>query len=458
MVRLAARSLALLLLSSPALAQGVSSAAPVRVPNVGERGVSPYDFTAARTLLEAELPNLQGRVAVLVRQGGREHFRFQAGSIELDTLTRMASFTKTISAGVVLDLAEDGVLALDERLGDAFPLLFEANGLGDPTVLDCWAMRHGIETFGEYHRDPSFTLAQSVLAIGSLGFEVFPAATQLGYDGCGMQVTGQLAVQREGTDWETIARTRLFDRLDMPQSDYRQFFPNPAVAGGLRSTAGESMRYAGMVMAGGRYGGEQVLERASIEALFTNNTRDLPVYFTPFPATHPDYPYGEEPDYGFGAWVLAENPTTQHVEEIVGAGAWGSFLWLDRRRGVTAVLVTDVLPTTQASMDAALGLFSVARAAVEAKQVTDLQALVGPAGNALLTWDAPDAATSANVFGSDEPIRDVFDLRDAELLGRTRNAFLAVPGRAHYAVTASFGGFQNEALVPDGNSIASGAR
>ncbi|MEM9801649.1 MAG: serine hydrolase domain-containing protein [Planctomycetota bacterium] len=439
-----------------ALAALVVSPAPVFAQIEAEirRVPSPYDFTDATALLQTELPNLSGRVAVLVRQGGREHFRFQAGSIDFDTRTRLASFTKTISAGVILDLVEDGVLSLDERLGDAYPVLFDQSGLGDPTVLDCWAMRHGIETFGEFHRNPSYTHGQSVFLIGTQGFELFRPGERLGYDGAGMQVVGLIAAQRSGTDWESVARARIFDPLGMPQADYAQFAPNPAIAGGLRSTAFETMRFAEMVMGEGRFAGTQVLEPSSIEQLFTNRTRDLPVQFTPFPASHPGYPYGVDPDYAFGGWVLAENPVTQHVEEVIGAGAWGSYIWLDRRRGLTAVLITDVPPGTQRSMDAALGLFSIARAEVEDQQVRGLTATGSAGATVELTWVAPADATSIRVYGADEPIRDVFDLRAAARLGRTCADRIVAPTYAHYAVTAAFGGFENEALVPGENSIA----
>ncbi|MEM9383268.1 MAG: serine hydrolase, partial [Planctomycetota bacterium] len=439
--------------AAPAVLAGLAASLSVAPPAAAQlhpvwsRASSPYDFRAATTLLEAELPNLSGRVAVVVRQGGREHFRFQAGSIDFDTRTRLASFTKTISAGVVLDLVEDGVLALDERLGDAYPMLFDANGIGDPTVLDCWAMRHGIETLGEFHRDRNLSHLQSVLLIGTQGFEVFRPGEQLGYDGCGMQVVGLMAAQRSGTDWESVARARLFDPLDMPQADYQQFAPNPAVAGGLRSTAHETMRFAEMVLGEGVYRGQRILEATSIEELFTNRTRDLPIYGSPFPASHPDYPYGVDPDYGFGGWVLAENPATQYVEEVVGAGAWGSFLWLDRRRGLTAVLITDIPPGTQRSMDAALGLFAVARAAVEAQQVVSVAASAPVGGTLELTWTAPPGAGSARVYGAQDPIRDVFDLRAADPLGESADGLLDVPIFPHYAVTAVLVGFENEALV-----------
>jgi CubicO group peptidase (beta-lactamase class C family) len=270
--------------------------------NVFVAQAQPYDFANANALLEAERLNLDGHVAVLIRQDGTEVFRrrFQLGDIDFDTQVRMASFTKTVSAGVVLSLVEDGVLALDERLGDALPA-YQAGGIGDPTFLDCWSMRHGIETPGEYHRSALLTLEQSIAAIGLQGFTVFtPPGSQLGYDGVGQHSVGAVGVFRTGLDWESLAQARIFGPCAMVNSDYQQFAPNPAIAGGLRSTANDTIQYAQMIIDRGWFDGERVLNEASIARLFTNETRGLPVYHSPWPPTHPLYPYGCDPDYAFG--------------------------------------------------------------------------------------------------------------------------------------------------------------
>lgn len=420
----------------------------------------PYDFSEATALLERSRADLNNHVAVIVRQNGVEVYAhtFPEGDIDYNTKVRMASFTKTISAGVVLALWDEGRLSLDERLGGTLSS-FPIPGIGEPTILDAWSMRHGIECEDdlgrpvECHRDSNLTMIESLACIAQTGRLVFEPATHLGYDGVAMHAVGGICSIRLGyMPWEQVARTRIFDKCEMPNTDYGQFYPNPAVAGGLRTSANEAMNYAQMILDRGWYKGQQVLSESAIEVMFTNHTRGLPVHHTIWPETHPLYPYGVDPDYAFGAWVLAENPATQHVEEIMGAGAWGSYVWIDRRRGLTAVLITDISPTTKSSMEAAFGLFDVARRQVDAAQVRSLSA-VQLGGVTHLAWSPAGGAAGTRIYGSATPIRNVFELREATYLGQYEGASGIVAPFAYYAVTAVFEDLENAALTPGVNTL-----
>ncbi len=412
----------------------------------------PYDLSAADALLRSELARLRGHVAVIVRQGGTDIYRFQAGDIGFDTRVGMASFTKTVSAAVVLSQRDEGRLELDERLGSALPA-FESNGLGAPTLLDAWGMRSGLDSLVPYEHDARFTLAESVDRLARFGFLAFaPPGSRLGYDGAGMQAVGRIVELRSGAAWEDVARARVLEPCGMPGTDFGQFAPNPSVPGGLRSTPEEGIRFARMILDGGVCDGRRVLSAASVEQLFTNATRGLPVFASPWPATHPLYPYGADPDYGFGDWVLAESPASGHVEEIVGAGAWGSSLWVDRRRGVAAVLYTDVPAGSQDALDATLGLFDAVRRAVEARQVRGLT-VSGRGPERSLSWSRADGSSATRLYGSATPIRDLGGLRRARLLVETPASSAAVPAYPYYAATALLGTHENTALVPAVNAL-----
>jgi len=412
----------------------------------------PYDFAAAEALLQQERQNLRNHVAVIVEQNGVEIFRSQFGDIGYDTKTRLASFTKTLSAAVVLATVDERRLFLNEEIGRALPQ-FEVNGIGDASVIQCFGMTHGIETTAGYEIDRRYTLAQSVTLIGANGTLAFAPGSELDYEGSGMQVVGRIVEIRTGQTWEQVARSRIFDKCSMPQADYGQFAPNPAIAGGARASANENINFARMILNRGWFGGQRVLSDNSIDQLFTNPTFALPVRYSPFPQSHPEYPYGVDPDYGFGGWVLAQNPDSGFVEEVVGAGAWGSYMWLDRRRGLSAVLITDVPPGTQSSIDAALGLFSIAREEVDALQVSGLNAQPSNL-ETRLTWSRPAGALNVKVYGAASPIRDVFRLREATLLLESTATEALVPAFPFYAVTAVYPQLENTALIPGGNSLS----
>lgn len=424
----------------------------------GVASAHPYDFTQATALLNAELPDLQNRVAVIVRQDGREIYRYQAGTIDYPSQTRLASFTKTLSAAVVLSVRDSGLITLNDRVGDTIALM-NTRGIGNATILDCFGMRHGITTPIAFEIDTRFTLAESVNRIALTGTQSFTPGAALLYDGPGMQVVGRICEIETGVAWETLARQRIFDPCGMAAADFGQFAPNPAIAGGARSSADETIRFAQMVIDGGWTdgwnGGVRALSQASVDQLFTNSTFGLPVVGTPWPETDPLYPYGASPDYGFGTWIYAQRPDDGVVEQIIGAGAWGSYMWLDQRRGMVAVLITDVPAGSQASKDAALGLFAIATAQADAHQVGPIEAIATGAGDAptQLAWEPVDGATAYRVYASEEPIRTTFDLRGASVVAQTSQNGAMVAPASFYAVTAVFGLHENLALTKDANTI-----
>ncbi|MBL9120893.1 MAG: beta-lactamase family protein [Phycisphaerae bacterium] len=412
----------------------------------------PYDLSAVDALLAAEASSLSGHYAIIVRQDGTEIYRTQLGDIGFDTKLGMASLTKTVSAAVVLQSVDVGTLAIDDTLGSLLPA-FAAQGLGAPSVADCFGMRHGITAPASYELLP-LTLAQSALAIAANGTQSFTPGTALQYDGNGMQVVGFACQSIAGMPWEALAIERVLAPCGMRNTDYQQFAPNPAIAGGLRSSCTEIDRFGSMVMAGGRAGRRTVLSTAAIDRLFTNATDGLPVVSAPFPESHPLYPYGQPPDYGFGAWVIAHNPVTDEVEEILGAGFWGSSLWLDRRRGISATFITDVQGFSEYAIDAALGLEEIVRNEVEAHQAKGLLTTVDDGMDELL-WIPAAGSTATRVYALDEPIRDLFDLRQAVVVGEAVGGSASVAPLwpvTHYAVVAIFDGFENPAIVPGVNT------
>lgn len=337
-------------------------------------GSPTYDFSAVDEFLSQSIELFEGNVLVIILEGGVPIYQFQLGNIGPDTVVHMASATKLISAGVILSVVDSAQLGLNDRVGDHVSSM-ELAGKGDITVRQCFSMTSGLFGGLRHEINPLLTLEESVTRIASSTPVVFPPGTQMAYDGKGMQVAGLAAQNVTGIDWRLLAAQRLFSPLQMTSTSYTEFGLNPAVAGGVRTSANDYLRYLQMILDGGVWDGQRILSPESIAEIFTNQSYGLPIYHLPpgFAGGSPWFPYNAETIwYGFGAWVLARNPVSGRVEEITSPGAWGSFAWIDRRRQTVGMLVTDVQAGSAQAVDPALHAFELIRQAIDRATLGDV--------------------------------------------------------------------------------------
>jgi CubicO group peptidase (beta-lactamase class C family) len=327
-----------------------------------------YDFSAATRLLEKNVERYATGVFVQVFQDDREVFTFQSGGVAADTRLRMASASKWLSSAVIARLVEAGTLRFDERLGDRLPV-FDLYGKGDVTVRQCFAMTSGLhETIEEFETAPLLTLGQSANLIAAESPLVFTPGTQLDYEGDGMQAAGRLAEVAAGVDWRTLAAAELGEPLGLASLGYDLFPVNPGVPGGARLTPADYQRFLRTVLFGGRSAdGQRYLAADLAEVWFTDATLGLPEYHSAWPP-YP-YPYGERPDYGHGAWILARNPATGLVEEVASPGKFGTFPWVDRRRRLRGIVATDSANGFGDTVYVDLALLDALRAAIDAELI-----------------------------------------------------------------------------------------
>lgn len=304
----------------------------------------PYNFQAATDLLSASLDRYgNGGLVAVVEQGTNEIFRFEGTTgpallqIRLDSTVAIASCSKWLSGAVVLALAERGVFHLDDAIGRHLPA-FEAAGKGHITIRQCFAMTSGLSLRDpDYELDTNLTLAASVDLIAANTPILFPPGTQLDYEGDGMQVVGRICEVATGRDWRSLARDLVFAPLGMSTASYTVFGLNPAIAGGVRCSGADYLKFLRMIRNNGvGEAGNVVLSSRSVQEFFTNQSFGLPEHYSPwFPSLY--FPYNQRPDYGMGSWVLAQQPGGGVVEEVASPGAFGTFPWVDRRRGLCGI-------------------------------------------------------------------------------------------------------------------------
>lgn len=300
-----------------------------------------YNFDPITQMLDDSSAVYLNRIYVEVFQNDTSIYQYQAGWLNCNNVRLgLASSTKWISAAIFLRLAEKGWINLDDSIGTYLPV-FTQYGKGHITLRQSYSMSSGVfnPSQNNYHRDPSLTLAQSIDSIAKNVQILYPTGAMIGYDGSMMHVWGRAAevvdsINGYNRDWRTIAKEEFFDLMEMDSTDYTDFLPNPAVAGGIETTPCDYLKFLKMLSNNGIYYGDTILQQSSIDEMFIDQTNSAPIYHTFWPSNHPDFPNGlDTMRYTFGAW-WTELDNSDNIIQLTSPGAFGHFPFYDRCRNI----------------------------------------------------------------------------------------------------------------------------
>src|SRR4051794_1870283 len=117
---------------------------------------------------------------------------------------------------------------------------------------------------------------------------------------------------------------------------------------GLYATPRDYLRFQRMLLGGGTLDGVQILERATVDAAFSNQIGDLdfpPAIPSADPANSADFHAGPGQKFGLG---LLLNQEQRPGMRAAGSGAWAGLFnthfWVDRATGVTGAIYAQTLP------------------------------------------------------------------------------------------------------------------
>jgi CubicO group peptidase (beta-lactamase class C family) len=295
-------------------------------------------MTDLRNILQSHVDDgtVPGAVAMVAR-GDRTEVA-AVGSMDLersapmsrDSIFRIASITKPITAAAVLVLVDDGRIALDDPVGKWLPEIAEPSVVRTPsspvedvvpatrpiTVLDLLTFRTG---YG-FPSDFSYPQVQQLFTVQTDGREVqlrphpdewiaalgrIPLLHQPGeawlYD-TSADLQGILIARVSGQSLPDFMAERIFEPLgmadtafevpagkrdrftsyykpspdgdlvlaDAPDGQWSSLPAFPAGAGGLAGTVDDWYRFGRMLLSGGESGGRQVLSPESVRRMLTN--------------------------------------------------------------------------------------------------------------------------------------------------------------------------------------------
>ncbi len=342
-----------------------------------------YDFSAVSPIVQAFVDEhgLNGAGLIVVdRDDGVVHEDYW-GEFSADRISLVASSSKMITAGVLLHLADQGLLDMDAPVADAV-----AWGSGNPTVTPAQLVSSSSGLVGLLD-DPAYLpyicqflvagtiqdCAETIFTTPDDDADVIPADTAFRYGGGQWQVAGGLAEAVSGKSWAELIDEIYVEPCDLDSlgytnpwtqqqigadgfnyplmfgADVTRLVPtdNPNMEGGAYITPGDYAALLLMQLRDGMCGDEQVLSPDALDRMQSDRIGEV---------------YGGEArpgsGYGMGWWVDKASGM------INDPGAFGAVPWLDVEDGYGAYLVIEADATTGYIL--ASQLFDPVAAAIDA--------------------------------------------------------------------------------------------
>jgi CubicO group peptidase (beta-lactamase class C family) len=333
-----------------------------------------------------ESHDIAGAVTVVGRSDGFTHVT-AVGSRDLeakrpmakDTLFRIASMTKPVTAVGIMILADEGKLNPDDDVARYLPefkgqMLVAEKGKDTVTLKkparpvklrDLLTHTGGLAPYppgvDDVYAKRNRTLAETTLAAALRPLE-FEPGSRWAYSNSGIDTLGRVIEVVSGEAYETFLQKRVFDRLAMADTT---FYPtaeqvkrlavtyskgkdghlvagpfdliglpphpkHPIPAGGLVSCATDLANLYRMMLHKGTLNGHRILSERAVAEMTRTQTGDIKTGFV------------DGMSWGYG-WAVVKEP--KGVTEMLSAGtyghggAFGTQAWIDPKRDLFAVLL-----------------------------------------------------------------------------------------------------------------------
>lgn len=315
-----------------------------------------------------------------------------------DTIFRIASMTKAVTSVAVMQLVEHGEVELDQPLGVYVPRFAKTQVLegfdeknepilrpakSSPTVRQLLTHTSGY-AYEIWNADAARYAASGYVASlfgGGDGFLDAPLMSDPGTKweyGISTDVLGVLVETISGQSLDDYFREHIFIPLKMrdtyfnvpeeklhrlataySKSKQGELTPLPSSSsdgdflsggGGLRSTAGDYVRFLQAILNGGGLDGVRILSAVSVNQMAQNHIGDLEAansVVTLVPDFSNDFDFLPDSADKFGlGFLINTDPISggRSAGSLAWAGLYNSYYWIDREKDICGVVITQILP------------------------------------------------------------------------------------------------------------------
>lgn len=295
-----------------------------------------------------------------------------------DSLFRIASMTKPITALAVMQLVEEGKVYVDDPVEKYLPefkgqMIVAARDkdtltLKKPsrsiTVKDLLTHTSGLPNYpaglADVYRTRGWTLDETTIAISQSPL-MFEPGTKWSYCNPGIDTLGRIVEVVSGQPYDKYLAARIFEPLGIKDTtpyptaeqlkrlaitygrrdgklvatmegplDYQVGAKHPVPAGGLFSTGDDLAKLYQCFLNRGTLGGKRIIGEKTLTDMTTNHTGDLKAGFVD----------GSAWGYGFGLVREPKGATENASAGTYGhGGAYGTQGWIDPVKGIYTILL-----------------------------------------------------------------------------------------------------------------------
>lgn len=287
---------------------------------------------------KSELSGLKRGFDIAVVSKDKVIYHNQSGGINDDTPIHIASASKWLSGAVIMKLADEGLLSLNDPIKKFFPKL--DGNIASITVRQLFSHSSGIDgkgTFELIKMGASSSLAEQAEIILAKTLAYKPGQV-FSYGGESMQVAGRIAEIVSNNNFESLFQDKIAKPLEMKNTTFTNNNRTPQVAGGAVSSLQDYLNFLNMLSHKGIFRGRRILSETAVSQLLANQIGNAEVVYSPFSKYETLFNPPINMKYGIGNW--REEDKYGHLKTSSSPGAFGFTPWIDHENGYYGIIAT----------------------------------------------------------------------------------------------------------------------
>ncbi len=295
-------------------------------------GKGQNNFTGVDNLLSKNQKLTGNNYAVLIFRDGKIIYKKETGEFTIKSKAPIASCSKWLTAALAMTFVDEGKISLDDKVSKYLPI-FATYGKSYITISNCLSHLTGIADNQKlmaklFERSKYESLEDEVNSFPKKEIDTNPGTT-FSYGGIGLNIVGRILEIVGKKKFDVLMKQRIFTPLNMKNSSFTPEDNAVNPSGGAVSTAADYMNFLSMILDKGMFAGKRILSEAAIIQMQTNQTKNIPIKFTPKAA--------EGFDYGLGEWIQ-EKDEKGNSTVISCPGLFGTWPYIDKCRGYACIL------------------------------------------------------------------------------------------------------------------------